>query len=387
MPALMNSHFPIAKVQTIIRGYLNPNDQNLFNLKSALNLPQPTENLRVALTSPQSNIYKKWLTEIFLCCIRYIYNREEIMSGQIRSEQMETLKDEEIALLLLEEKKSEERDKTIRASLKVPLILLDEAAKLKNETCFQTLQLAKATELEFYRNIVTDDVQFAKVLTAIEAKHCLLAAGEKLLRKLEKELENPNLSPKERQQKEDQIQAYKDYLRLSSTENLQKFAPELLQTPEKATLVAQQSAVNSEVMVNLLQGGMLTLKSPQPGFFYDDHFGKLYGNLDILFNKEIESNNNSSLLNNTNLYTLLRSLNQVKQEPRNQDIINTIYLEMQNTIVTLNRESSPSPILNCLERWQRAYFPKPQPIANQEEEEEEEEEEKSNSSRRVCVSR
>jgi hypothetical protein len=369
MPALMNSHFPIAKVQTIITGFLNPNDQNLFDLKTVLNLPQSTEELRVAFTNPQSNTYKKWFAEMFLCCIRYVVGyRDEIMLGQIR-ERMET--DEKIALLL--EEKNSERAKAIRASLKenTPL-LFDEVAKLKNETCYQTLQLAKAKELEFYRNIVTDDVQFDKVLTAIEAKHRLLAAGEKLLRNIEKELENPNLSPKERQQKEDLVQAYKNSLRLGSTENLQKFAPELLKTPEKAILAAQQSAVNSEVMVKLLQGLIPTLKSPQPGFFYNDHFGKLYHNLDILFNREIESNNNSSLLNNTYLYTLLRNLNQVKQEPRNQDITKTIYLEMQNTIDTLSTESSPSPILNCLERWQRDYLPKPQPFGGSKKEKEEE---------------
>jgi hypothetical protein len=366
---LMNSHFPVTTVQTVISGFLNPNDQNLFDLKSSLNLPLSTENLRVALVTPQSNINKDLLTEIFFCCIRYICNNDRIALGQIFSAQMEALKDEMDVLLLEEDKEKRAKAiQAIRANLQkenTPSILFNEV-KLKNETCCQTLQLAKVKELEFYRNMIKDDALFAKVLTAVEAKHRLLAEGEKLLRNVENQLEDKNLLPKERQQKEDQVQAYKDHLRLSSIENLQKFVPSLLKTPEKVVVVAQRSAVNTEVLIKLLQGQMLTKKSYQPRFFHDDdilHFIKLSNKLDFLYNKEIETNPNSSLLNNSFLDKLLLNLNQIRQEPNNRGIKNAIYLEMQNTIDTLSIESTRSPILNCLEKWQYVHFPQPNHFA------------------------
>jgi hypothetical protein len=238
--------------------YLNFIIENFPSLPILSEICSAISNLsqleRAALRSQEPNPFKTWFLELIFCYIRYLCNQDTIVLQQILLEQKR--QQEEFALLTeLDELKSEAQAKLILRNIDLLTVAsLYKELEAAKETCYQVLQLTKANELEFWRKLIRDDEVFSKVLLALEAKYRLLREGQELVARMEKQLATTNLPAEKRQRMEDQVQAYKDHVRLSSPENIQKYIPHhLLSDPDKIPVIVQKGAATEELAITSLR--------------------------------------------------------------------------------------------------------------------------------------
>jgi hypothetical protein len=364
-----------SKVQILADTFLNPNTQNLLAFKLLFGLPLNSEEIRAALRSQEPNPFKTWFLELIFCYIRYLCNQDTIVLQQILLEQKR--QQEEFALLTeLDELKSEAQAKLILRNIDLLTVAsLYKELEAAKETCYQVLQLTKANELEFWRKLIRDDEVFSKVLLALEAKYRLLREGQELVAKIEQQLATTNLPAEKRQRMEDQVQAYKDHVRLSSPENIQKYIPHhLLSDPDKIPVIVQKGAATEEIAITSLREKKSenkqtitgTQKESQIGFFNylpinqnqtSNGFNRLFTKLDFLYNQHFEHHPQLPLPNSDKIEKLLSYLKQLEREPNNRNLETAIYHLVQN-LINLSHNPKFTKIMTCLKEWHDQYAPK-----------------------------
>jgi hypothetical protein len=353
------------KLRTYLDTFLKPNKENSLAVKLLCGLRLGPEDIMEALRSPFPNPLKSWLLEVIFCYLRLIWNREAMVLRQIMRMQKQQ---EEFAVMLAEWQELVEYVKA-RALFhhlnREAVARRFEEIKQKELSCYQHQQLRKASDLEFWRRIVKDERQFAKVLLAVTARYSWLAKGEQQVRIIEAQLSRGDLPSWERMIKEERVQAFKDHQRLASMENLQKFIPDIVGDAAKAVYMAQTMAVNEEFYVKSFEDAIeATNEEPLSNELSYKKITKVFSNsstnnefedlafdLDIICNRHNEYDLPRLTPVEASLYKLLDLFREYKKMP-SEDLRKVIYLQIQSSIDALGTTEDYSQITKCLKKWQ-----------------------------------
>lgn len=354
------------KFQSLVTTFINPAFQSLLSIKMQLGLKLQPEELRSALLSPVQNPIKNWLFDVICSYLKIYFNHQAMILNQLSLTRKKAA-EYEAYLIDLDNMQSEEKIKTLFKDLNLQAIekFLQQLEE-KSLSCYQLRQLAKAEEFLFWSSIATNPAQLAKITKAINDRYYWLEKGEKQADIIERKLANNEFSPEEQISKKEYIQAYKDHIILSSTTNAQKFAPDVLEDPDKAVIFVQTAVINEELFVksfNFLGHNASsdkktnnTFKNSNAFFNYTskelrkNEYKDLLFKFDILYNKFFELNTDSSKYDYSELIELQATLRST-QEGLDNTKKEYLFLKINNIIELYKTDHTISEIVNLLQRW------------------------------------